>query len=100
MFSFSLNNFNIPSGGSRNVGYTINPLITNTTQTNQTYSKILTIEQQDRPDQLKVLGYDEKTIERLEPKLKIVKKPIAIYLKKEHLLRHDSIKLAEAILGI
>ena len=42
-FSFSLNNFNIPSGGSRNVGYTINPLITNTTQTNQTYSKILTI---------------------------------------------------------
>ena len=42
-FSFSLNNFNIPAGGSRNVGYTINPLITNTTQTNQTHSKILTI---------------------------------------------------------
>src|SRR3989339_943525 len=47
-----------------------------------------------------LVNIDEKTIERLEPKLKIVKKPIAIYLKKEHLLRHDSIKLAEAILGI
>ena len=47
-----------------------------------------------------LVNIDEKIIERLEPKLKIVKKPIAIYLKKEHLLRHDSIKLAEAILGI
>ena len=42
-FSLSLNNFNIPIGGSRNVGYTINPTITNTSQTNQTHIKNLTI---------------------------------------------------------
>jgi uncharacterized cofD-like protein len=43
---------------------------------------------------------DEKEVKNIEPKVKIIKKSISIYLKKEHLLRHDSIKLAEAILEI
>lgn len=43
---------------------------------------------------------DEKEILKLEPNLKIIKKPIARYLKKEHLLRHDSLKLAEVILEL
>ena len=43
---------------------------------------------------------DEDKIKELEPKLKIIKKPVSIYLKKEHLLRHDSIKLAKCILEL
>jgi uncharacterized cofD-like protein len=43
---------------------------------------------------------DEKTIHKLEPKLKIVKKPIAAYHKKEHLFRHDPVKLAKTILSL
>lgn len=43
---------------------------------------------------------DENAIYKMEPKLKIIKKQISIYLKKEHLLRHDPVKLAEAILTI
>jgi uncharacterized cofD-like protein len=41
---------------------------------------------------------DEKNIRKLEPKVKIVRKNIATYLKKEHLLRHDPIRLARALL--
>ena len=37
---------------------------------------------------------------KTNPKLKIIKKLIAKYLKKEHLLRHDSVKLAKTILNI
>ena len=43
---------------------------------------------------------DDTKIKKMEPKLKIIRKPVSIYLKKEHLLRHDSNKLAEAILEI
>jgi len=43
---------------------------------------------------------DEEKILKLEPNLKINKKPVVRYLKKEHLLRHDSIKLALAILKL
>lgn len=43
---------------------------------------------------------DIKEIRKIEPKLTIVRKPISIYLKNEHLLRHDSIKLSKAILEI
>ena len=43
---------------------------------------------------------DTDKINELEPKVRIVKKPISIYLKKEHLLRHDSEKLAKAILDL
>lgn len=43
---------------------------------------------------------DEVKIKELEPKLNIVKKPVAVYHKKEHLFRHDPVKLAEAILSL
>lgn len=43
---------------------------------------------------------DEENILKLEPKAKIIRKPISRYLKKEHLLRHDPMKLAEEILTI
>lgn len=43
---------------------------------------------------------DEEEIFKLEPDLKIIKKPIVRYLKKEHLLRHDSIKLASVTLEL
>lgn len=43
---------------------------------------------------------DTDKINELEPKVKIIKKPISIYLKKEHLLRHDAEKLAKAILDL
>lgn len=41
---------------------------------------------------------DEEEIKKLDQNVKIIKKPVALYMKKEHLLRHDSLKLAEAIL--
>jgi len=43
---------------------------------------------------------DKKNIMKLEPKIKIVSDKVSIYLKREHLLRHDSIKLALAILKL
>lgn len=43
---------------------------------------------------------DSDAIMAIVPKIKIIKKAISIYLKKEHLLRHDSLKLAKAILEI
>ena len=43
---------------------------------------------------------DEENIRKLEPKAKIIKKPVSRYLNKEHLLRHDPQKLALAILDI
>lgn len=42
---------------------------------------------------------DTKNILNLEPKVEILQKHIATYLKKEHLLRHDPKKLAEAVLN-
>lgn len=43
---------------------------------------------------------DRKNILKLEPKVKIIKRSVSRYLKKEHLLRHDPTKLAEAILKL
>lgn len=43
---------------------------------------------------------DENEIKKNSPNTKIIKKQLSIYLKKEHLLRHDSLKLAKAILEI
>ncbi|MBI2022615.1 YvcK family protein [Candidatus Daviesbacteria bacterium] len=43
---------------------------------------------------------DEEECKKLAPNLKITKSPLAIYYPKEHLLRHDSDKLAEAILSL
>ena len=43
---------------------------------------------------------DGEAIRKLEPKAKIIRKPVSRYLKKEHLLRHDPLKLAELILTL
>lgn len=43
---------------------------------------------------------DMDEINKLKQNLKIVEKPVSIYLKKEHLLRHDSEKLAKAVLDL
>jgi len=48
----------------------------------------------------KIVNVDEENIKKMEPNLKIIRKSVSVYLKKEHLLRHDSIKLAKAILEI
>lgn len=46
------------------------------------------------------LNLDEERCKKLAPNAKIIKNPLAIYYPKEHLLRHDSNKLAEAILTL
>lgn len=43
---------------------------------------------------------DTEAVMKLEPKLKIVRKEVSHYMKKEHLLRHDPLKLAQAILEL
>ncbi|MDP3973912.1 MAG: YvcK family protein [Candidatus Daviesbacteria bacterium] len=43
---------------------------------------------------------DEENCLRLAPKIKIIKQPLAVYLIREHLLRHSPEKLAKAILKI
>ena len=43
---------------------------------------------------------DGGNILKLEPKVKIIRGKISRYLKKEHLLRHDPLKLAEVILKL
>jgi len=59
--------------------------------------KILKIYEDGGQNLVKV---DEKKLKKMEPNLEIIKKSISVYFKKEHLLRHDSIKLAESILEI
>jgi len=46
------------------------------------------------------LEVDEKECLRINPKLKIIKAPLAKYFPKEHLLRHDPDKLASFILEV
>lgn len=48
----------------------------------------------------RLVELDEKEVKGIAPNLKIIKKPISVYLRSDHLLRHDSLKLAEAILEI
>lgn len=43
---------------------------------------------------------DTDKIQKMEPKVKIIKGQITRYLKKEHLLRHDPFKLASVILDL
>ncbi len=43
---------------------------------------------------------DEAECKKLNPKLKITKTPLAIYYPKEHLLRHESDKLARIVLEL
>ena len=46
----------------------------------------------------KAVQVDENNCKRLCPNLKIIKSNLGEYLKKEHLLRHNSLVLAESIL--
>lgn len=43
---------------------------------------------------------DKLEIKNIEPNLKIIQEPVSVYLRNEHLFRHDSLKLAKAILKI
>lgn len=46
------------------------------------------------------IDLNEAGCKELAPKVEIIKTPLAVYYPKEHLLRHDSNKLAEAILSL
>lgn len=72
----------------------INYLIVNE---NHLDKKIIKIYNQEGQNLIQV---DDLNIYKILPKIKIIKKPVSVYLKKEHLLRHDPINLAEAILSI
>lgn len=47
-----------------------------------------------------IIDFDTENCKKLFPKITIIKQPLGAYYPKEHLLRHDSNKLAEAILAI
>ncbi len=47
-----------------------------------------------------IVEVDMDKLKKLESKLNVVTKEISHYLKKEHLLRHDPLKLAEAVLKL
>ena len=48
----------------------------------------------------KPVSVDEEKCKKITPKLSIVYKDLASYLPKEHLLRHDPIQLAKAVLDL
>lgn len=64
---------------------------------NHLNSEILDIYKEEGQNLVRV---DEGKIKKMQPNLKIIKKHLSIYLKKEHLLRHDSAKLAKCILDL
>lgn len=43
---------------------------------------------------------DKENIKKLDKKIRVIHKPVAGYIKTQHLLRHDPIKLAKAILDL
>lgn len=47
-----------------------------------------------------LIEIDETSCQKIAPKVKIIKANLANYMQKEHLLRHDSLKLAEALLKL
>ena len=65
--------------------------------TNHLEKEILDIYEEEGQN---LVGVDEKKIKKLEPKAKIIRKPVSVYLRKDHLLRHDPQKLALEILRI
>ncbi len=58
------------------------------------------IEQLYAKEGQKIVKLDEDECQKLAPKAKIVKASLAKYSPKEHLLRHDPDKLAEALLSL
>ncbi len=59
--------------------------------------EIVKLYKKEGQEQLEV---DEEACKKLAPNLKILKAPLAVYYPKEHLLRHQSDKLAGIVLGI
>jgi uncharacterized cofD-like protein len=53
-----------------------------------------------KKDNQELVRVDSKMIKKLDSKIKVIQKPIASYIKKQHLLRHDPKKLAKAILEL
>lgn len=75
-------------------GERVNCLIANK---NNISSEVVKLYKKEGQEQVKI---DEKECQALIPKAKIIKAPLAAYSPKEHLLRHDSNKLAEVILSL
>jgi len=59
--------------------------------------EILDVYKKEGQEPVKV---DEEEVKKLSPGLKIIEAPLAIYHVREHLLRHDSEKLAKEILEL
>lgn len=72
----------------------INYLIANT---NRLSSEILKVYKKDKQSPVKL---DDDNCLKIAPNLKIIKAPLAVYHIREHLLRHDSEKLAQTILEL
>lgn len=75
-------------------GNRINYMIVNS---NGLDPEILKVYKKDRQQPIKV---DEDVCKKIAPKLKLIKKPLAVYHVREHLFRHDSEKLAQTILKL
>lgn len=58
--------------------------------------EIVKLYKKEGQEQLEV---DDEACRKLAPNLKIISAPLAIYYPKEHLLRHESDKLAQIVLG-
>ena len=65
--------------------------------TNNLEKEVLDIYKEEGQELVKV---DEKESRKVAPKTKIIKRKVSTYLRKEHLLRHDSLKLASTILKL
>lgn len=75
-------------------GNRINYMIVNS---NGLDPEILKVYKKDRQEPVKI---DEESCKKIAPKLKIIKKPLAVYHIREHLFRHDAEKLAQTILEL
>lgn len=59
--------------------------------------EVLKVYKKDRQLSVKV---DEEVCKKIAPRIKIIKKPLAVYHVREHLFRHDPQKLAKTILEV
>lgn len=59
--------------------------------------EILKVYKKDRQQPVKV---DEQNLKKIAPKIKIIKKSLAVYHIREHLFRHDPPKLAKVVLEL
>lgn len=64
---------------------------------NNISSEVVKLYKKEGQEQVQI---DEKECQVLVPNAKIIQEPLAAYFPKEHLLRHNSEKLAEVVLGL